>query len=114
MIASVWQNTSIRIKLNVLAAAAGLALLLACGVFLTREIASATERRIVERLRAHLKDRAILLVSHRLAAFPEADLILVLDRGRVVERGTHEELMRSGRVYPAIYRAQLRVERGAP
>jgi len=74
----------------------------------------ATERRIIERLRVHLKEPTILLLSHRLAAFPEADLVLVLDRGRVVEQGTHAQLMRSGRIYPAIYRAQLRVEQCHP
>jgi ABC-type multidrug transport system fused ATPase/permease subunit len=73
----------------------------------------ATERRIIERMRTHLKDTAILLLSHRLAAFPEADLVMVLDQGRVVEQGTHAQLMRSGSTYPAIYRAQLRIEGGA-
>lgn len=71
-----------------------------------------TEQRIIERLRAHLKDTAVLLLSHRLAAFPEADWVLVLDRGRVVEQGTHARLMRAGKVYPVIYRAQLRIEGG--
>lgn len=72
----------------------------------------ATEERIIERLRAHLTDRAILLFSHRLAAFPEADHVLVLDAGRVVEQGTHDDLMRSGEIYATIYQAQLRVEGG--
>ncbi|MBI2505095.1 MAG: ABC transporter ATP-binding protein [Candidatus Latescibacteria bacterium] len=72
-----------------------------------------TEEQIHRRLRAHLEDTAVLLLSHRLAAFPEADRVLVLDRGRVVEQGAHAQLMRTGKVYPLIYRAQLRVERGA-
>lgn len=71
-----------------------------------------TEQRIIERLRMHLKDTTVLLLSHRLAAFPEADMIVVLDRGRVVEKGTHAHLIRSGKVYPVIYRAQLRVKGG--
>ena len=73
----------------------------------------ATEERIIERLRTQLADRAILLFSHRLAAFSEADRVLVLDAGRVVEQGTHHDLMRSGEIYPTIYQAQLRVEGGA-
>ena len=53
----------------------------------------------------------ILLCSHRLAAFPRADLVVVLDGGRVVGRGTHDELMRAGGLYARIYRAQRAVER---
>lgn len=66
-----------------------------------------TEKEIIERMRAHLSDTIILLLSHRLAAFPHADRVLVLDKGRVVEQGTHDDLMHSGRIYPAIYQAQL-------
>jgi len=70
----------------------------------------ATERLIVEHMREHLKDRIIILISHRLSAFVEADEVLVLYGGRVAEQGTHERLMRSGKIYPAIYRAQLRLK----
>ncbi len=54
----------------------------------------------------------IVLFSHRLAAFTHADLVVVLDRGRVVECGSHDDLVRAGGLYARIYRAQLRVERG--
>jgi ATP-binding cassette, subfamily B, multidrug efflux pump len=53
----------------------------------------------------------ILFCSHRLAAFPRVDLVVVLDGGRVVGRGTHDELMRAGGLYARIYRAQRAVER---
>jgi ABC-type multidrug transport system fused ATPase/permease subunit len=48
----------------------------------------------------------IVLCSHRLASFPHADLILVLDGGEVVERGTHAALIAAGGLYARIYRAQ--------
>jgi ABC-type multidrug transport system fused ATPase/permease subunit len=51
----------------------------------------------------------IVLCSTRLAAFPLADRILVLDAGRVVEQGSHEELVAAGGLYARIYRAQQRI-----
>jgi ATP-binding cassette subfamily B multidrug efflux pump len=76
-----------------------------------------TEARIVANLRgafgpeAPLAQRStIVLFSHRLAAFPQADMIVVLDRGRIVERGTHTTLLHADRLYARIYRAQQRVD----
>ena len=51
----------------------------------------------------------ILLFSHRLAAFPLADMVVVLDSGRVHERGTHAQLVSAGGVYSRIARAQARM-----
>ena len=48
----------------------------------------------------------IILCSHRLAGFPHADLVVVLDRGRVVEEGTHDGLLSSDGLYARICRAQ--------
>jgi ABC-type multidrug transport system fused ATPase/permease subunit len=57
------------------------------------------------------QDRAtILLFSHRLAAFPLADLVVVVDAGRVIETGTHAELVAAGGLYARIARAQARIE----
>ncbi|HOD05133.1 MAG TPA: ABC transporter ATP-binding protein, partial [Anaerolineaceae bacterium] len=51
----------------------------------------------------------ILLSSHRLAAFPLADRIIVLDQGRIIESGSHVELMAASGLYARIYQAQARV-----
>jgi ATP-binding cassette subfamily B multidrug efflux pump len=75
-----------------------------------------TEARIVAALRqafgpaAPRPQRAtILLCSHRLTAFPQADQVVVLDGGRVVARGTHAALLRQDGLYARIFRAQHRV-----
>ena len=67
-----------------------------------------TEREILTRLRADPARAARRsLISHRVAAVKDADQILVLDGGRVAERGTHAELLASGGLYAALYREQL-------
>ena len=53
----------------------------------------------------------IVLFSHRLATFSQADMVVVLEKGRIVERGTHTDLVQAGGLYGRIYRAQLQVER---
>ena len=69
-----------------------------------------TERSILGRLRPILRGRTSILVSHRVAAVRQADLILVLDAGRAAERGTHEELLAAGGLYASLYREQLAAE----
>jgi ATP-binding cassette subfamily B multidrug efflux pump len=72
-----------------------------------------TEGQIVAALRAAAGPSAppeqratIILCSHRLAAFPQADQVIVLDGGRVVEQGTHRELLEADGLYARIYRTQ--------
>jgi len=76
-----------------------------------------TEARIIAGLReafgpaAPLEQQAtIVFFSHRLAAFPLADRVVVLDGGRIVEQGTHDPLLQADGLYAHIYRAQQRVE----
>jgi ATP-binding cassette subfamily B protein len=69
-----------------------------------------TEREILTRLRPILRERTSVVVSHRVAAVKEADQILVLDAGRVAERGTHGELLGKGGLYATLYSEQLAAE----
>ena len=65
-----------------------------------------TEARILSGLRSALAGRTSIIVSHRLAAVRDADLILVLDHGRIVERGVHSELLAAGGRYWELLRRQ--------
>jgi ATP-binding cassette, subfamily B, multidrug efflux pump len=69
-----------------------------------------TERDILARLRPILRGRTSILVSHRVAAVRQADVIIVLDRGSVAERGTHAELLEARGLYASLYREQLAAE----
>ena len=66
-----------------------------------------TEEAILSRLRAVMRQRTSIVVSHRISTVRDADLILVLDDGRVVERGTHDALVAQEGVYAGLYRKQL-------
>jgi ATP-binding cassette, subfamily B, multidrug efflux pump len=72
-----------------------------------------TEAKIVAGLRERFgpsqtydQQCTVLLCSHRLLAFPQADFVVVLDRGRILEQGTHAELSELNGLYARIYRAQ--------
>jgi ATP-binding cassette subfamily B protein len=65
-----------------------------------------TEAEILHGLKAILREKTCLIISHRISAVKEADEILVLDAGRVVERGSHEQLIRREGVYADLYRQQ--------
>jgi ATP-binding cassette subfamily B protein len=66
-----------------------------------------TEEEILSRLRGVMQQRTSIIVSHRISTVREADQILVLDAGRIAERGTHESLVSAGGLYAELYRQQL-------
>jgi len=66
-----------------------------------------TEEEILARLRGVMRQRTSLIVSHRVSTVRGADQILVLDHGRIVERGTHDELIRVGGLYAELHKKQL-------
>jgi ATP-binding cassette subfamily B protein len=51
--------------------------------------------------------RTSIVIAHRLSTIRNADLIIVVDQGRIVQRGRHEELMREGGLYTELYRTQF-------
>ena len=66
-----------------------------------------TEEEILARLRGVMRQRTSIIVSHRISTVRDADQIFVLDRGRIVERGRHDELVRAGGIYSDMFRKQL-------
>ncbi len=68
---------------------------------------TATEEAILRELRSVMKGRTTVIISHRISAVRDADRILVLDHGRVVEEGTHAELIAKGGVYNQLHEEQL-------
>jgi ATP-binding cassette, subfamily B, multidrug efflux pump len=68
---------------------------------------TATEEAILRELRGVMKGRTTVIVSHRISAVREADHILVLDQGKVVEEGKHNALIASGGVYAQMHEEQL-------
>ena len=67
-----------------------------------------TERLIHEAMTEVMKGRTTFVIAHRLSTVREADLVLVLEDGKIVEQGTHEELIARRGIYQGIYELQLR------
>ncbi|MFL6262526.1 MAG: ABC transporter ATP-binding protein [Thermoanaerobaculia bacterium] len=66
-----------------------------------------TEEHILANLRTVFRGRTVFLVSHRISTVKDADMILVLDQGRIVERGSHGQLITEGGLYAELHQRQL-------
>ncbi len=73
----------------------------------TSALDTRSERLIQSALEPLMRNRTTLAIAHRLSTVLAADVILVVDRGRIVERGTHEELLRREGLYAKLYRQQF-------
>jgi len=73
----------------------------------TAHLDSESERAIQEAFATALRGRTSLVIAHRLSTVQNAHQILVLDKGRIVERGRHEELLRQGQLYAQLHRTQF-------
>ncbi len=73
----------------------------------TSSLDTQSERRIQEALNELMKNRTTLVIAHRLSTVESADRIIVLDEGRIVETGTHKELLQRGGHYATLYNLQF-------
>ena len=73
----------------------------------TSSVDTRTEQRIQDAMVRLMRNRTSLIIAHRLSTVQDADLIVVMDAGRVVERGTHEELLAAGGRYRELYLTQF-------
>jgi ATP-binding cassette subfamily B protein len=65
-----------------------------------------TEEKILNNLNSIMAERTSILISHRVATVKSADKIIVLDDGKIIESGTHEELLKKGELYASFYELQ--------
>jgi ATP-binding cassette, subfamily B, bacterial MsbA len=79
----------------------------------TSALDTESERLVQQAIARLMRERTVLVIAHRLATVRDADEIVVLDAGQVVQRGTHEELLRTGGLYRRLYDLQFRREEPA-
>ena len=80
----------------------------------TSALDTESERLVQQAIERLMQDRTVLVIAHRLATVRDADEIVVLDAGRVVQQGSHEELLRAAGLYRRLYDLQFRGEETAP
>jgi ATP-binding cassette subfamily B protein len=76
----------------------------------TSSVDTETEANIREALDTLMSNRTTFIIAHRVQSVMNADLILVLDKGEIVQRGTHDELVNQPGIYQRIYDLQARIE----
>ena len=74
----------------------------------TSALDTESERLVQQAIERLMRERTVLVIAHRLATVRDADEIVVLDAGRVVQRGSHEELLQAGGLYRRLYDLQFR------
>ena len=79
----------------------------------TSSVDAATEFEIQQAMAALMRGRTTFVIAHRLRSLREADQILVLDQGQIVQRGKHDELLQQGGLYREIYELELRDQESA-
>ena len=79
----------------------------------TSALDTESERLVQQAIERLMEERTVLVIAHRLATVRDADEIVVLEEGRVVQRGSHEELLRAGGLYRRLYDLQFRSEESA-
>lgn len=73
----------------------------------TAHLDSGSEAAVQQALDVALAGRSALVIAHRLSTVRHADLILVVEEGRIVQRGTHDDLLVEGRLYAQLYETQF-------
>src|SRR5690606_27157130 len=79
----------------------------------TSSLDTESERYIQSALEELMKDRTTIVIAHRLSTIENADRILVMDKGEILESGNHKELLAKGRHYSHLYEMQFRDEKEA-
>ena len=74
----------------------------------TSSVDTRTEKKIQDAMVKLMENRTSIIIAHRLSTIQDADLIVVLDQGRVVEMGNHEELIALGGKYNTLYQTQFK------
>ncbi|HLE57334.1 MAG TPA: hypothetical protein VJB15_09635, partial [Rhodothermia bacterium] len=74
----------------------------------TSSLDSESERLVEEAMQLLLEGRSTLIIAHRLSTVLRADRVVVVDRGRILEQGTHADLLASEGVYSRLFRGQFR------
>jgi ABC-type multidrug transport system fused ATPase/permease subunit len=72
----------------------------------TASIDAVTEEKIFTTLEKNMEDKTVILITHRFSTVKNADKILMLEHGRIIETGSHKDLMKLGRKYAELYTMQ--------